>query len=52
VDGTVPGPFGIVGAGVIGAGWAARALARGYEVVAFDPAPGARERLESAVERA
>ncbi|MCH8154373.1 MAG: L-carnitine dehydrogenase, partial [Proteobacteria bacterium] len=29
----------IVGTGVIGAGWAARCLARGYEVVASDPAP-------------
>ena len=27
-----------IGAGVIGAGWAAHFLARGYDVVAFDPA--------------
>ena len=46
------GPFGVVGGGVIGSGWAARALGRGYEVVAFDPAPGAKERMASAVERA
>jgi len=52
VDGAVPGPFGILGAGVIGAGWAARALARGYDVVAYDPAPGAEERLRAAVDRA
>lgn len=31
--------FGLVGGGVIGAGWAARALARGLDVVAWDPAP-------------
>jgi carnitine 3-dehydrogenase len=42
----------IVGTGVIGAGWAARCLARGLEVVASDPAPGAEERLRGAVERA
>ncbi|MDH3498847.1 MAG: L-carnitine dehydrogenase [Acidimicrobiia bacterium] len=46
------GPFGIVGGGVIGAGWAARALARGYEVVAFDPAPAAREHITAAIDRA
>ena len=32
---------GIVGSGVIGAGWAARCLSRGYEVIATDPGPGA-----------
>ena len=32
---------GIVGAGVIGAGWAARCLARGYDVIAWDPGPDA-----------
>jgi carnitine 3-dehydrogenase len=37
--------FGVVGTGVIGAGWAARALARGLDVIASDPAPGAEERL-------
>jgi len=44
--------FGIVGAGVIGAGWATRALARGWDVVATDPASGAEDRLRVAVERA
>ena len=43
---------GLVGTGVIGAGWAVRVLARGHHVVAWDPAPGAEERLRSAVERA
>jgi len=43
---------GVVGTGVIGAGWAVRALARGLDVVAWDPAPGAEERLRAAVDRA
>ncbi len=42
----------IVGTGVIGAGWAARCLARGLEVVASDPAPGAEQRLRAAVDQA
>ncbi len=43
---------GLVGTGVIGRGWAARALSRGWEVVATDPSPGAPEELVSFVERA
>jgi len=43
---------GIVGCGVIGAGWAARCLARGLDVVASDPVPGAEERLRAAVDNA
>lgn len=39
----------MVGCGVIGAGWAVRALGRGLDVVAWDPAPGAEERLREAV---
>ena len=35
----------IVGTGVIGASWAALYLAKGFEVVASDPAPGAEQRL-------
>ena len=35
----------IVGTGVIGASWASLFLAKGLEVVATDPAPGAEERL-------
>ena len=38
-----------VGAGVIGGGWAAYFLARGYDVVAWDPAPDAEERLRHLV---
>ena len=43
--------IGIVGTGVIGSGWAVRVLSRGYDVLAWDPAPGAEERLRRAVER-
>ena len=43
---------GVIGTGVIGAGWAVRVLARGLDVVAWDPAPGAEERLREAVGRA
>ena len=44
--------FAIVGTGVIGAGWAARALAHGLDVVAFDPAPGAEAKLRGAIDNA
>src|SRR6202046_1186618 len=40
----------IVGAGVIGASWATAFLARGIDVVASDPAPGAEEELRKTVE--
>ena len=44
--------LGIVGTGVIGAGWAARALAHGLDVVAWDPGPdwqtGLRARVDNA----
>ena len=49
--GTAPRTIGVVGTGVIGAGWAIRALARGHAVVAWDPAPGAEERLRATVDR-
>lgn len=39
----------VVGTGVIGASWAALFLARGLDVVATDPAPGAQERLRADV---
>jgi carnitine 3-dehydrogenase len=39
----------VVGAGSIGASWAALVLARGLDVVATDPAPGAEERLRETV---
>ena len=44
--------IGLVGTGVIGAGWAARVLARGHDVVAWDPGAGAEDRLRAAVARA
>ena len=44
--------FGVVGCGVIGSGWAARALGRGLDVVAWDPADGSEERMRTAVDRA
>jgi carnitine 3-dehydrogenase len=34
-----------IGAGVIGGGWAAHFLARGYDVAAWDPAPDGESRL-------
>jgi len=43
---------GLVGAGVIGSGWAARCLAHGLDVVAWDPAPGAEQRLRASVANA
>lgn len=42
----------IVGTGVIGASWAALYLAKGLEVVATDPAPGAEGRLREFVAKA
>ncbi len=44
--------IGIVGTGVIGAGWAARALANGLDVVAWDPAPDAEEALRINIDNA
>jgi carnitine 3-dehydrogenase len=41
-----------IGAGVIGGGWAAYFLARGFDVVAWDPAPDAEARLRRIVEAA
>ncbi len=40
------------GAGVIGGGWVAWFLARGYRVVAWDPDPGAEQRLSHLVDAA
>ena len=44
--------IGLVGTGVIGSGWAVRVLARGHDVVAWDPADGAEDRLRAGIERA
>jgi carnitine 3-dehydrogenase len=43
---------GIVGTGVIGASWAAQYLARGFDVVATDPAPNAEANLRKYVDEA
>jgi len=42
----------IVGTGVIGASWTAQYLARGFEVVATDPAPNAEANLRKYVDNA
>jgi 3-hydroxyacyl-CoA dehydrogenase len=42
----------VVGTGVIGASWAAQYLARGFEVVATDPAPNAEANLRKYVDNA
>ena len=39
----------VIGTGVIGASWATYFLARGFDVVATDPAPGAEEKLREFV---
>jgi carnitine 3-dehydrogenase len=44
--------FAAIGAGVIGSGWVARALANGLDVFAWDPAPGAEEQLHNNVANA
>ena len=41
---------GIAGTGLIGAGWAARLLFRGYDVIAYDPADSAEGRLRAAID--
>ena len=43
---------GLVGTGVIGTGWAVRALARGHVVVATDSADGAEDRFGDGIARA
>jgi len=42
----------IVGTGVIGASWAAQYLARGFDVIATDPGPGAEANLRKYVDDA
>ena len=39
----------VIGTGVIGASWASLFLARGLEVTAWDPAPGAEAALRGAI---
>lgn len=42
----------IIGTGVIGAGWAARYLANGYHVKAWDPGANAADKLEKCIHNA
>src|SRR2546423_7581813 len=42
----------IVGTGVIGASWAAQYLARGFDVIATDPAPNAEANLRQYIDEA
>jgi carnitine 3-dehydrogenase len=42
-----PKRIGLIGTGSVGSGWAAIYIARGYEVVACDPAPDAEPRLHA-----
>ncbi|WP_301583547.1 L-carnitine dehydrogenase [Halomonas alkaliantarctica] len=42
----------VIGTGVIGNGWIARALAQGWDVVAFDPDPKAPARTHAFIENA
>ena len=42
----------VIGAGVIGGGWAARFLLHGWDVAVFDPSVRARRRLRTVVEAA
>ena len=42
----------IIGSGVIGSGWAARCLAHGLDVVAFDPAPDGEAKIRAAIAKA
>ena len=42
----------VIGAGVIGSGWAARCLAHGLNVIAADPAQGAEARMRASVANA
>src|SRR6186713_1812717 len=41
---------GIAGTGLIGAGWAARLLVRGFDVIAYDVAPAAEAKLRGAID--
>ena len=43
---------GVVGAGLIGSGWASRCSARNLEVLVYDPAPNGEEVLRSHIDNA
>jgi carnitine 3-dehydrogenase len=42
----------VIGTGVIGGGWAARCLAHGHDVMAWDPGNGAEGKLRAAIDNA
>jgi 3-hydroxyacyl-CoA dehydrogenase len=44
------GTVGIAGTGLIGAGWAARLLIRGFDVIAYDVSPAAEAKLKAAID--
>ncbi len=48
---TAIGRVAVIGTGVIGASWVSQCLARGLDVTATDPAPGAEARLRETVAR-
>jgi carnitine 3-dehydrogenase len=48
----LPDRVGLLGAGVIGGGWAARFLLAGVDVCLYDPAPGAGDGVLAALHRA
>jgi carnitine 3-dehydrogenase len=43
---------GIAGTGLIGAGWAARLLIRGFDIIAYDVSPAAEAKLNAAIKAA
>ena len=43
---------GVAGTGLIGAGWAARLLFRGFNVIAYDVSPAAEARLKAQIKTA
>jgi carnitine 3-dehydrogenase len=43
---------GIAGTGLIGAGWAARLLYRGFDVIAYDVQPAAKDKLKAQIKTA
>ena len=46
---TNPPRAGLVGGGVIGAGWAARLVLNGYDVAIFDPDPEIGRKLDAVI---
>ena len=52
IDESAPSRVALLGAGVIGAGWAARFLLNGVDVEVFDPDPQSRDRVAATLENA